>query len=65
VKDSGYFSALRNTYQEHHGFTYDAYRISIEEEIKTEIKTKGFFLGIGVRRNLRSVCEVSGTDICE
>jgi hypothetical protein len=32
----GDFTALRSTYQERHGLAYDDYRISIEEEIKTD-----------------------------
>jgi hypothetical protein len=32
------FTALRSTYQERHGFTYDETRIGIEEEIQTDHK---------------------------
>jgi hypothetical protein len=35
----GDFTALRSTYQEHHGFAYDDYRIGIEEEIKTDLRS--------------------------
>jgi hypothetical protein len=35
----GDFTALSSTYQELNGFAYDDYRIGIQEEIKTDLKS--------------------------